>query len=97
MIYLETLWHHVQDIMHNSCSQLEIEVAFHALFGDCLCNTLALTTLELAGKQIAQPSFQQRDNASHEEKPDSPAGSPESDTGALPHGSRVESIVDDVL
>ena len=33
LVLLDTLWHHVQDVMHYSCSQLQVKVRLNALLG----------------------------------------------------------------
>jgi hypothetical protein len=55
LVLLDGLRHHVQDIMHNSSTQLKVIVRLNTLFGHGLCNTLAVSAFELAGQQIAQP------------------------------------------
>lgn len=42
-------------------------------------------TFKLPGQEVAQPSFQQRSNATHEKQPDSPASSPKATARAFPH------------
>lgn len=70
---------------------------FDTLLGDGLCDALAVTTLELTRKQVAQPAFEQWRDAAHEEQPDSPSWSPESATRALADWSGVETVIDQVL
>ncbi len=31
LVLLDALWHHVQDVMHHSCSQLQVKVRLNAL------------------------------------------------------------------
>lgn len=44
LILFDSLGHHVQDVMHHSCSQLQVKVRLHTLFGHSLCNSLGVTT-----------------------------------------------------
>lgn len=44
LVLLDTLRHHIQDVMHHSSSQLQIKVRFHTLFGHSLGNTLRVST-----------------------------------------------------
>lgn len=34
LVLLDTLWHHVQDVVHDSRSQLQVKVRLNALLGD---------------------------------------------------------------
>ena len=34
LVLLDTLWHHVQDVMHDSRSQLQVKMGLNALFGN---------------------------------------------------------------
>ena len=92
LVLLDALWHHVQNIVHNRCAQLEVEVAFNALLGYSLGDSFAVATFELAGKEIAQPTLEKRNNTAKEEQPDSPARSPNTDTGTLTDRAGVESV-----
>lgn len=44
-----------------------------------------LLTFKLPGQEVAQPSLQQRGDATHEKQPDPPASSPEATARALPY------------
>lgn len=70
---------------------------FDTLLGHGLCDALAVTTLELARKQVAQPAFEQWRDTAHKEQPNSPSRSPESATRALADWSGVEAVIDQVL
>ena len=89
--------HHIDDVMHHSCAELQVKVTLHALLGDGLCHALANTSLELTGQQVAQPALQQRDDTAQEEEPDAPARGPKAAARSLPHGARVEAVVDQML
>ena len=66
-VLFDALCHHVHEIRHDGSTKLQVEVRFDSLFGDGLCHTLAVTTLELTREEIPEPSFQERNNAAHEE------------------------------
>mmetsp|Transcript_14739 Transcript_14739/g.38930 ORF Transcript_14739/g.38930 Transcript_14739/m.38930 type:complete len:664 (+) Transcript_14739:435-2426(+) len=97
LVRAHALRHHVDDVVHDGCAQLEIEVALHALLRDGLRYTLGHAALELPRQQVAQPTLQQRHNTAEEEEPHTPAWCPEATAGALADGARVESVVDQVL
>lgn len=44
LVLFDPLRHHVQDVMHHSCTQLQVKVRLHTLFGHSLCNTLRVTS-----------------------------------------------------
>jgi hypothetical protein len=54
-VLLDGFGHHVKDIMHYGCTELKIIMRFHTLFCNRLCNALAVSSLKLTSKQIAQP------------------------------------------
>lgn len=56
LVLLDRLGHHVQNIVHDGGAQFEVIVGLDTLLGDSLRDTLAVTTLELTGKQIAEPA-----------------------------------------
>lgn len=89
--------HHVEDIAHDGGTQFEIEVRLDTLLGDGLGDSLRVSPFKLPGQQVVQPSFEQGDDTSHEEQPDPPSRRPETDTGSLSNGSRVEPCVDQVF
>ncbi len=80
LILLNTFGHHVKNIVHHSSSQLQVIMTLYPLFGDSLCHSLRMASLELPGKEVTQPPLKQWNDSTQEEKPDSPAGSPESTT-----------------
>jgi len=57
LILLDRLRHHIQDIVHDSSSQLKIVMRFHALLRDRFRDTFAIPAFELTSKQVAQPIF----------------------------------------
>jgi hypothetical protein len=56
-----------------------------------------VSPLELSSQQIPQPTFQEWNDTSEEEKPDSPAGGPETDTRAFANWTGIETIIDQVF
>lgn len=42
-VLLDPFWHHVQDVVHHSCPELQVKVRLHALLRDSLCDTLGVT------------------------------------------------------
>lgn len=42
-VLFDPFWHHVQDVVHHSCPELQVEVRLHALLRDSLCDTLRVT------------------------------------------------------
>ena len=97
LVLLDALWHHVEDVVHHRCTQLEIVVRLHALLRHSLGSAFAVAALELTREQVTEPAFEQRNDAAHEEEPDSPAWCPETNTGTLADRTRVESVVDEML
>mmetsp|Transcript_889 Transcript_889/g.2132 ORF Transcript_889/g.2132 Transcript_889/m.2132 type:complete len:706 (-) Transcript_889:1206-3323(-) len=92
-----TLWHHVDDVVHHGRAKLQVEVALHALFGDCLGDALRDTALELTCQQVPQPALEQWHDATQEEEPHAPARRPETTPRPLADGPGVEAVVDQVL
>ena len=82
-VLFDSLWHHVQDVVHDGGSQLQIEVRLDALLCHSLCDALGVTSFELTREQVSEPAFEQRCDAPHEEKPDSPTWCPESTSWAF--------------
>jgi len=39
-VLFDSFWHHVQNVMHNGCPQLQVKVRLHTLLRDSLCYTL---------------------------------------------------------
>ena len=44
LVLFDTLWHHVQDVVHHSSTQLKVKVRLHTLFSHCLGYTLGVTS-----------------------------------------------------
>jgi hypothetical protein len=63
---------------------------FYTLLGNRLCDSLAVSALELTSEKVAEPSLQQWDDTAQEEKPDPPTRSPEADTRTLAYRPSVE-------
>lgn len=42
-VLFDSFWHHVQDVMHNGCPQLQVKVRLHTLLCDSLCYALGVT------------------------------------------------------
>lgn len=40
LVLFDALRHHVQDIMHHSCPELQVEMGLHSLLCYCLCHPL---------------------------------------------------------
>jgi hypothetical protein len=93
LILLDRFWHHVQDIMHYSGSELQVVVRLDTLFGDGFCNTFAISALELTGEQVTKPSFKKRHDTPHEEEPYTPSGSPDATARTFADRTSVEAVV----
>jgi len=85
LVLLDTLRHHVHDVVHHRGPELEVEVALDSLLRHGLGHPLGVAPLELAREQVAQPALQQRRDAPHEEEPHTPAGRPEAAPRSLAH------------
>ena len=97
LVLLDRLRHHVEDIVHDGSAELEVVVRLHTLLRDRLRDALAVTAFELTREQIPEPTLEERDNATHEKQPYTPAGRPETDTRALADWTRIEAVVDEML
>lgn len=97
LVLLDRLWHHVKDIVHNRGAKLQVIVRLDTLLGDSLSYALRVTSLELTSQKVPKPTLKKRHNPTHKEEPDSPARSPEADSGALSNGTSVEAIIDKML
>lgn len=94
LVLLDSLGHHVEDVVHDGRTEFEIEMRLDTLLRDSLCDSLRVTTFELTSEQVAEPSLEERDDTTKEEEPDAPSGSPESDSWTFADGTRVEASVD---
>ena len=97
LVLLDSFRHHVQNVVHDGRSQLQIKVRLDSLLRHRLGDTLRMTALELAREQVAQPALQERSDAAEEKEPHAPSGRPDAAARAFTDGSRVESVVDEVL
>jgi hypothetical protein len=92
-----SLGHHVQDIMHNGRSELELVIGLNALLRHRLGNALVVTSLEMTREKVSKPPLEQRDDSTKEKEPHSPAGSPETATRTFTDRTGVKTVVDQVL
>mmetsp|Transcript_34682 Transcript_34682/g.90799 ORF Transcript_34682/g.90799 Transcript_34682/m.90799 type:complete len:205 (+) Transcript_34682:4756-5370(+) len=83
LVLLDSLGHHVKDVVHYRRSQLKVKVRLDTLLGHRLGNPLVVPPFKLTGKQVAEPPFQERHDATEEEEPHAPSGGPNTDTRAL--------------
>lgn len=44
LVLLDSLGHHVQDVVHYCCTQLQVKVGLHTLLGHSLGHTLGVTS-----------------------------------------------------
>jgi hypothetical protein len=65
--------------MHDSSSKLEVVMGLETLLGDGLGDALRITSLEPAREKTTKPAFKKWYNATQEEEPDVPIGSPEAE------------------
>ena len=75
LVLLDGFRHHIENVVHDSRTQFQIVVRLNALLCHRVRNVLAVTSLELASKQIVESVFKERDDTAHEEERDSPCGS----------------------
>lgn len=94
LVLLDPLRHHVEDVVHDGGTELEVEVRVDPLLRDRLGDSLRVTPLELTREEVAEPALEKRDDTAKEEEPDTPARRPEADTGTLSDGTGVEARVD---
>ena len=97
LVLLDTLRHHIDDVMHDTGPQLQVEVTLHSLLGDSFSHSLAVSSLKLSRQNITRPSIQEWSLPSHEEVPHSPSRSQESTTWALTYRSCIEPVVNDMF
>mmetsp|Transcript_67280 Transcript_67280/g.140138 ORF Transcript_67280/g.140138 Transcript_67280/m.140138 type:complete len:884 (+) Transcript_67280:4960-7611(+) len=97
LVLFHALRHHVQNVMHHRCAQLQVIVALDALLRHRLGNPLAVPPFKLPREQVPQPPLKQRDHAAKEEQPHSPPRSPEPNARALAHRSGVEAVVNQMF
>lgn len=58
LVLLDRLGHHIENVVHNGSTKLQIEVGLDTLLRDRLRNTLAITTFKLAREQVTKPKDQ---------------------------------------
>ena len=80
LVLPDALGHHVQDVVHDGRTQLQVKVALHPLLGNGLCHALRVSSLKLPREEVSEPALQEGDHAAHEEHPDTPAGRPQTHT-----------------
>lgn len=54
-------------------------------------DSLRVSSFKLSGQQVTEPPLEQGDDTSHEEEPDSPTRSPETDSRSFSDGTSVKS------
>jgi hypothetical protein len=64
---LDSFRHHVHDIFHHCCSELQVEMRLGSLFGHHFHHALRVAALEGSCQQVSKPSFEERNDASDEE------------------------------
>ena len=50
LVLLDRFWHHVENVVHDSRTKLQIVMRFDSLLRDRLGNSFAVTTLELTSQ-----------------------------------------------
>jgi hypothetical protein len=78
LVLLDAFRHHVEDIVHDRGTKLEIEVRLDSLLCHSLRHTLGMTTFELTRQKVSEPAFEKGCYSAHEEEPDAPTWSPKS-------------------
>lgn len=89
--------HRVQNVVHDGRAQLQIKVGLNSLLGNRASDSFGVTALELASQKVAQPSLQQRNNATKEKHPNSKHGKPKANSWAFLNRPRVEPVVDQMF
>lgn len=97
LIRFNTFRHHIIDIHDHTSSQLQVILRLNSLLGDCLGDAFTVTTFKLSGKEIAEPSLQQRHYPPYEEEPYAPPRCPEPNTRSLTNLPSIEPVIDQVL
>ena len=57
LVLLNSFRHHVNDVMHDSCSKFQIKVRLHSLFRDSLSNSFTVSTFKLTREKVSKPSL----------------------------------------
>ena len=79
------MYQRIYDTTTYGGTKLQIVVTLDSLFRHRLSDALGVSTLELAGEQVAEPALQQRRHAAHEKEPHTPARRPEATARTLAH------------
>jgi len=66
-VLLDSLRHHIEDVVHDRGAELEIEMRLNSLFRHRLRHALGVTTLELTGQKVSEPALEKRGDSTHEE------------------------------
>jgi len=93
-VLLDGLWHHVQNVVHDSRVKLKVVVRLHALLRNRFGDTFTVAPLKLSSEEVAQPALKKGNNARHKEQPNALSRSPEATTRALADWTSIETIVD---
>ncbi|KAH3663740.1 hypothetical protein OGAPHI_005142 [Ogataea philodendri] len=96
LILFDTFRYHIENVVKNGSTKLQVVIRIDSLFGDCLRHFFALSSFKLTRKQVSKPTFQKWHNSSHEEDPHTPGRLPESATWSFSNNS-VESVVNNVF
>mmetsp|Transcript_13659 Transcript_13659/g.18096 ORF Transcript_13659/g.18096 Transcript_13659/m.18096 type:complete len:218 (-) Transcript_13659:2714-3367(-) len=96
-VALDALRHHVEDVVHHSGAQLEVEMTLNALLGHGLRDSLRVAAFELPRQKVAEPALEERHDPAEEKEPDTPARCPEAAARAFAHRTRIEAVVDEML
>ena len=56
LVLLDTLGHHVQNIVHDCSPQFQIELRLYTLLRDGLGNSFRVATFELTSEEISEPT-----------------------------------------
>ena len=67
LVLLDRLGHHVEDVVHDRRTELQVEVRLDALLGDRFGNSFAIAPLELAGEKVSEPKNKRISNTAGSE------------------------------
>ena len=97
LVLFDTFGHHIENIVHDGRSELQIKVGLDTLLRHSFGDALRVATFELTGQQVAQPAFKQRGDAAQEKEPHAPSWSPNAASRTLSNRTGVEAVVNEVL
>lgn len=97
LVSLDSLWHHVHNVLHDCCSKLKIVVRLGSLFCYYFDKPFGMSALKLSSQQIPEPSLKKWYNAPQEKQPHSPSRRPYTHTWPLTHRPSIETIVNNML